>query len=143
MENTADNFCHSLKELSLEVKIASEEEKMEKNSGSEEKNDKKSRGANAGAPNCWLSRVHSLDPGVELSFFHSHSQTRVSHKQSTYKVLSLITYLYNWVVEQYTISVKQYGRMQLCYRIPELWVEMEPPLHYLPQQTLFSFLIRL
>ena len=99
MENTADNLCHSLKELSLEVKIVGEEEKMEKNSGSEEKNDKKSRGANAGAPKCWFSRVHSLDPGVELSFFHSHSQTGVCHKQSTYKVLSLITYLYNWVVE--------------------------------------------
>ena len=42
MENTADDFCHSLKELSLEVKIVGEEEKMEKNSGSEEKNDEKS-----------------------------------------------------------------------------------------------------
>ena len=95
MENTADDFCHSLKELSLEVKIVGEEEKMEKNSGSEEKNDKKSRGANAGAPKCWFSRVHSSDPGVKLSLFHSHSETRVSYKQPSYKVLSLITHLYN------------------------------------------------
>ena len=42
MENTADNFCHSLQQLSLEVKIVGEEEKVEKNSGSEEQNDEKS-----------------------------------------------------------------------------------------------------
>ena len=80
MEKTADNFCHSLQQLSLEVKIVGEEEKMEKNSGSEEKNYEKSGGANAGAPKCWLSSVHSSDPGVKASLFHRHSKTRVSHK---------------------------------------------------------------
>ena len=93
MENTADNFSHSFKELSLEVKIVSEEEKIEKNNGNEEKNEEKSRGANAGAPKCWLSHVHIPDPGVKLSLFHGHSQTRVGHKQPSNKVLSLITHL--------------------------------------------------
>ena len=93
MENTADNLCHSLKELSLKVKIVGEEEKMEKDSGSEEKNEEKSRGAKTGTPKCWLSGVHISDPGVKLSLFHGHSQTRVGHKQPSNKVLSLITHL--------------------------------------------------
>ena len=71
---------------------------MKEYGGSEEKNDEKSRGAKAGTTKCWLSCVHFSDPGVKLSLFHSHSQTRVCHKQPTYKVLCFITHLYNYTL---------------------------------------------
>ena len=141
MENTAGNFRHPLEQLSLEVKIVGEEEEVKRDDGSEEENDEKGRGEEAGAPESRLCRVHCSDPGVKLSFLDSHSQTRFGHKQPTYKVLRPVTHLHNWTVTsprtrpEYKINCK--------YRIPELRMEMKSPLHYLPQQALFSFILRL
>ena len=98
MENTAGNFCHPLKQLSLEVKIVGEEEEVQEDGGSEEKSDEKGRCEKAGAPKSRLCRVHSSDPGVKLSLLHGHSQTRFGYKQPTYKVLCPITHLHNWTV---------------------------------------------
>ena len=92
-ETPAKNVSYPLHQLSLEVKVVGEEIEVERDDGSEYKDNQESRGEDLGTADGRFTIVSGSDPGMVLGLFHSHPETRVGHKQTANKVLCLVAHL--------------------------------------------------